>query len=45
MLLQWAVRGRPQLIPSQLGPDAQLMGALRLALDTAELNSPVSPAK
>jgi glucokinase len=45
MLLQWAVRGRPQLIPSQLGPDAQLMGALRLALDTAELNSPISPAK
>jgi glucokinase len=45
MLLQWALRGRPQLIPSQLGPDAQLMGALRVALDTAELNSPLSSAK
>jgi glucokinase len=40
MLQQWAVRGRPELIPSELGPDAQLMGALRLALDTAELNFP-----
>ncbi|HUV95883.1 MAG TPA: ROK family protein [Acidobacteriaceae bacterium] len=45
MLLQWAVRGRPQLIASQLGPDAQLMGALRLALDTADLNSPVALAQ
>lgn len=45
MLQQWALRGRPELIPSELGPDAQLMGALRLALDTAELNSSVSPAK
>ena len=45
MLQQWAVRGRPELIPSELGPDAQLMGALRLALDTAELNSPVAAAK
>ena len=45
MLQQWAVRGRPELIPSELGPDAQLMGALRLALDTAELNSPVSAAE
>jgi glucokinase len=45
MLLQWALRGRPQLIASQLGPDAQLMGALRLALDTAELNAPLSSAK
>jgi glucokinase len=40
MLQQWAVRGRPELIPSELGPDAQLLGALRLALDTAELNFP-----
>ncbi|HTU50309.1 MAG TPA: ROK family protein [Acidobacteriaceae bacterium] len=45
MLQQWAVRGRPDLIASELGPDAQLMGALRLAIDTAELNSPVSAAK
>jgi glucokinase len=45
MLQQWAVRGRPELIPSELGPDAQLMGALRLALDTAEVNSPASAAK
>lgn len=39
MLQQWAVRGRPQLIPSALGADAQLTGALRLALDIAELRS------
>jgi len=45
MLLQWAIRGRPQLIQSHLGPDAQLMGALRLALDTANRNSPVAPAR
>ncbi len=45
MLQQWAVRGRPELIPSELGPDAQLMGALRLALDTAGLNSPATVAK
>lgn len=45
MLQQWAVRGRPELIQSELGPDAQLMGALRLALDTAEMNSPISTAK
>jgi glucokinase len=45
MLQQWAVRGRPDLIPSELGPDAQLMGALRLALDTADLNSPVAAAE
>jgi glucokinase len=45
MLMQWALRGRPQLIASQLGPDAQLMGALRVALDTAELNSPLCSAK
>lgn len=43
MLQQWALRGRPQLIPSELGPDAQLMGALRLALDTAEAHSPLTP--
>jgi glucokinase len=45
MLQQWAVRGRPDLIPSELGSDAQLMGALRLALDTAELSTPVAAAK
>jgi glucokinase len=45
MLQQWAVRGRPDLIPSELGPDAQLMGALRLALDTADLNSSVTAAE
>lgn len=39
MLQQWAVRGRPQLIPSLLGVDAQLTGALRLALDTVESRS------
>ena len=32
------------LIASQLGPDAQLIGALRLALDTAELNATLSSA-
>ena len=45
MLLQWAIRGRPQLVASQLGPDAQLMGALRLALDTVESNLPISSAE
>jgi len=45
MLQQWAVRGRPELISSQLGPDAQLMGALRLALDIAELNSTIAAAQ
>ncbi|MES2223273.1 MAG: ROK family protein [Acidobacteriota bacterium] len=45
MLQQWAVRGRPDLVPSELGPDAQLMGAVRLALDTAGVNSAVSAVK
>jgi glucokinase len=31
----WDTRVRPQLIPSALGPDAQLMGAIRLAIDAA----------
>jgi glucokinase len=35
MLEQRNMRGRPHLICSTLGADAQLMGALRLALDTA----------
>jgi glucokinase len=35
LLEKWKVRGRPQLTRSTLGADAQLMGALRLALDTA----------
>lgn len=45
MLQEWAIRGRPQLIPSLLGPDAQLMGALRLALDTAESRSALAETK
>ena len=45
MLQQWAVRGRPQLIPSLLGADAQLTGALRLALDTAESRSSLLQTK
>jgi glucokinase len=35
MLAGIKMRGRPRLITSSLGPDAQLMGALRLALDLA----------
>jgi glucokinase len=34
ILEDWNMRDRPRLIRSTLGPDAQLMGALRLALDT-----------
>jgi glucokinase len=34
ILKDWNMRGRPRLTPSTLGPEAQLMGALRLALDT-----------
>jgi len=34
ILENWSMRGRPRLTRSTLGPDAQLMGALRLALDT-----------
>jgi glucokinase len=45
MLQQWAVRGRPRLIPSLLGPDAQLTGALRLALDTVESRSALLQTK
>jgi len=35
LLEQRNMRSQPQLTPSALGTDAQLMGALRLALDTA----------
>ena len=35
MLEQRNMRGRPKLLCSTLGADAQLMGAIRLALDTA----------
>jgi glucokinase len=33
---RWSGRVRPQLTPSALGADAQLMGAIGLALDTAK---------
>jgi glucokinase len=33
---RWSGRVRPQLTPSALGADAQLMGAIRLALETAK---------
>jgi len=42
MLEQRNMRGRPQLTRSTLGADAQLMGALRLALDTAASRSALS---
>jgi glucokinase len=32
---KWNVRGRPQLVRSALGTEAQLLGAIRTALDTA----------
>ena len=35
VLDQWIVPGNPRLVRSSLGPDAQLLGALRLALDSA----------
>ena len=35
MLEQWSMRRQPQLTRSTLGSDAQLIGSLRLALDTS----------
>jgi glucokinase len=40
VLQQWHVRGQPQVIASALGADAQLMGAVRLALDMANVEAP-----
>ena len=40
MLDQLKMRDHPRLITSALGPDAQQMGALRLALDLARRSSP-----
>jgi glucokinase len=39
-LQQRSVRVQPQLLPSALGSDAQLIGAIRLALDTANVSAP-----
>jgi glucokinase len=36
LLTSWGTRVQPRLIASTLGPDAQLFGAIRLALDTAD---------
>ncbi|WP_263356450.1 ROK family protein [Acidicapsa ligni] len=36
ILHKWGTRVQPQLLLSTLGADAQLMGAIRLALDTAQ---------
>jgi glucokinase len=35
MLDQWIVSGRPRLVRSSLGTDAQLLGSIRTALETA----------
>jgi glucokinase len=35
LLTTWGTRVQPRLLPSTLGPDAQLHGAIHLALDTA----------
>jgi glucokinase len=45
MLDQRSIRKRPQLVLSTLGADAQLMGALRLALDTAGVDVASEPAQ
>jgi glucokinase len=37
---EWQIDTSVQIVPSALGPDAQLFGALRLALDTAQLHAP-----
>ena len=42
-LERWDVRGCPRLERSVLGPDAQLMGALRLALDVAGVGRERTP--
>jgi glucokinase len=39
LLTEWQMDSSLQLTQSLLGPDAQLFGALRLALDTAELQA------
>jgi glucokinase len=44
MLDQRSMRKRPQLALSTLGADAQLMGAVRLALDTAGVGAAPEPA-
>jgi hypothetical protein len=35
MLDQWIVPGRPRLVRSKLGTDAQLLGSICAALETA----------
>ena len=35
----WGTRVQPELLPSSLGTDAQLLGAVRLALDAAEIST------
>ena len=36
MLDQWIVQGSPRLVRSTLGTDAQLLGSIRAALETAQ---------
>jgi glucokinase len=37
LMAEWQIDSSVQVLPSALGPDAQLIGALRLAIDTAQL--------
>jgi glucokinase len=39
LMAEWQIRSTVQITQSALGPDAQLFGALRLAIDTAELHT------
>jgi glucokinase len=39
ILEEWGARARPQLVLSALGENAQVMGGIRLALDTAKLRT------
>jgi glucokinase len=39
LMAEWRIHSSVQIMQSALGPDAQLFGALRLALDTAQLHA------
>jgi hypothetical protein len=39
LMAEWQIHSCFQIVQSALGPDAQLFGALRLALDTAQLHA------
>ena len=39
LMAEWQIDSPVQILPSALGPDAQLFGALRLAIDAAQLRA------